>query len=780
MKTMRLVSRFVLPFLLHAPLLAQGLWLGPDPVAPSPDVTVPPPRRFDVHIVRTKIAAEIVDGVASTTIDQVFRNGGSSDAEGIWFLPLPAHAVADAFTMTVGGREMQGEVLDSKQARGIYEEIVRKRRDPGLLEYATDGLLRARIYPIPANGEVAVTVRLRQVLQPTGGLYEWRWPLRAAALGDAAAGPLGLDVQIRSRSKLGNVVSPHHGVAIERSSTGDARVSLEGAAERFEDLQVFYSLEQREFGLHLLTYRQAEEAGWFTMLVSPPRTLTLDKAPPRRFVQFVVDTSGSMAGDKIVQARRALTTFLQRLRPIDVFQVVTFASGVATFFPQPVTASAENVASALQKVERLEPLGGTNIAGALQQALSAQAPGTGDVVYLPQIVFVTDGEPTIGVTAPAQILDLAKQADWQQMRLFALGVGNDIDVRLIDDLVLQHRGARDFVRNQEKIEVKVDALCEKLAEPALTDVEVVCDGLDAFDVHPNRTRDLFCGEVMQVVGRYRDHGQRTVRVRGKQNGVQREFAFEVEFPALAAQHGFVQTLWARQHVASLLDAIRRHGTKPELVDEVRRLAQRYGIVTPYTSQLIVEEGMRLAGANAVRDGSRPYGGPTDSVPPPGGRGPTTGGRRGGLSGPATGGSMGPSTGGPAGPAAPIPLSDLGRARSGAGAVAESESMGSDDFYLGGTRRKAAAAGSPLTSQVPALIRNAGGRSFLVISDEFVEQGLPTDWQTQAIAIEAFSPAWFTLLAQNPALREILALGEKVAFRDGARIVRVQPAPAPAK
>ena len=751
---------------LCAPLSAQGLWIGPEPgPGPRPQPGPRLPAHGGVSIVRTAVHAEIVDGVATTTIDQVFRNAGDREAEGTWFLPLPPGAVADHFTMTVGGNEVRGEVLDAGRARSVYEAIVRQRRDPGLLEYADNGLLRARIYPIPAQGEVGVTVRVRQVLQPIGDVYEWVWPLRAARLGDATVGTIGLDVRIESQTPLGTVVAPYANAEIRRIGDREAVVTVEGAADAFEDLKVLYGLSRQEFGLHLLPYRLPGEPGWFTMLVSPPRSLATDVAPPRRCVQLVLDTSGSMAGAKIVQAKAAVRTFLNSLRPEDLFQVIPFASTVQPFFDVPQPATRANLDTALARVDALEAMGGTNISGALQRALEAPAIA-GD--HLPQVVFVTDGQPTMGVTKPQQLLELTRSADERQTRVFALGVGDDIDVVLLDDLVEQHRGARDFVRNQEQIEAKVEALCRKLAQPALTDVEVRCEGLDSLDVHPTRTRDLFCGETLQVVGRYRNSGTQRVVVRGKQNGVPREFVFDVEFPATATRHEFVQTIWARQHVASLLDAIRRNGAKAELVDEVKRLATQYGIVTRYTSQLIVEEGMRLAGVDARRGGHR---GPGDAMPA----------RRGGAAGPVgptAGGPGGPATGGPgAAGAASAPMERLGRTRTGAEAVEQSLETGSDEFFLGSARRDAAKSGRRADREGP-LVRRAAGRVFVQVGDDLVEQGLPADWAEQATVVEAFSDAYFSLLGEKPALRDVLALGERVVFRDGERIVHVRPEATP--
>ncbi|MCA8952557.1 MAG: VWA domain-containing protein [Planctomycetes bacterium] len=796
----RLLAALVLSVPLAAPALAQGLLLQPQP-QPAPGqqqhIAAPPTVVSGplVQLRKTAIRAEIVDGVATTTVEQTFFNRGGRDAEGTWFLPLPRGAVADGFTMTVGGVELAGEVLDAGQARSVYETIVRRKRDPGLLEYAGDGMLRARIYPIPPQQDVVVTVRLRQILEPLGNVFEWQWPLRSTKYGDTDQGALAMDVVIRSQSRISTVVTPHGDADIARKGDREARVTFEGGCAGLDDLRVLYGLSEQEFGLHLLTWRQLADPGYFTMLISPPQKVA---DAPRRCVQFVVDTSGSMKGDKIEQAKAALGMFLKSLRPRDLFQVVTFSSSVQPFFDGPRRATAENVDAALARVGQLEAKGGTNIAEALRVAFEVDTPAPDDGGdWLGQIVFVTDGQPTVGITQPDQILGLSRKSDRQETRLFALGVGDEIDVRLIDDLVEQHRGARDFVRNKEKIELKVDALCQKISQPALTDVEIRCDGLDSFDVHPARTRDMFCGEMLQVVGRYRDHGMKTVRVRGKQNGVRREFVFEVEFPKLAEEHTFVQTIWARAHVAALLDAIRKNGARQELVEEVRRLATRYGIVTPYTSQLIVEEGMRLGNqrlASTRRDGGigGAFRGPGDAVPVgrTAGAGMATGGPSGPSgptpSGPTTPGASGPSTAGPTtgGPGAgggrgAVGLERLGRARTGKAAVEESLATGSDDFFLGAGRKSditvATRNEAKKDQRERELVRRAAGRVFVAVGDDLVEQGLPQDWADKAVVIEAFSDDYFALVRSNPKLAEVVALGDRVVFRDGERIVHVKPA-----
>lgn len=804
-----LISLALIP---TAQLAAQGLLITPaGPTAPaeqaSSQQSTKPARnlRHGVHIVNTKIHADIVDGVATTTIDQTIHNNTRRIAEGTWFLPLPAGAVADAFTMTAGGKEITGEVLDASSARNVYESIVRKRRDPGLLEYAGEGMLRARIFPIPANGDVGITVRLRQVLQPTGGMFEWSFPLGVAKLGDAASGPVGLEVRIKSQTALASVVTPHADAEIRRQGDHGATISLEGKKGDLDDLRVLYGLSEQEFGLHMLPYRKKGEPGYFTLMLSPPRTLAEDKLPAR-LVQMVIDTSGSMKGNKIVQAKASLQTFLASLRPKDRFQILTFASGVEKFFDAPRFATAANIKAAAARVDTLEAMGGTNIAGALSRALEGATPTDDSSAEVTQIVFITDGQPTAGVTKPNEILQLTKELDRSRTRIFALGVGDRIDVRLLDDLVEQHHGARDFVSSKENIETKVDALCQKISRPALADVVVRIDGLDVFQHHPTNTRDLFCGEMMQVVGRYRDDGKHVVKITGSQNGKPVQYEFPVTFPKTSLKHSFVQTLWARQHIAALLGEVRRNGAKHELVTEIRQLATRYGIVTPYTSQLIVEEGMRLAGRTPrPRSRRQPiqYRGPADTKPPvPGGggavgrpSGPSTGGPAGPAapppSGPATGGPARLATGGPSGPrvgphgpisggrAAPrrggahgANIGDIGKSRTGKSAIKESKAIksGSDAFRVGSKKG--------LANQQQ--LRRADGRVFMTVDQHLVEQGLPKNWRKVAVVIEAYSKAYFDLLRQSPEVRKVLALGERIVFRDGKRIVHIKPVKKQAK
>src|SRR6185503_10402359 len=228
---------------------------------------LPPAVRMTQMVVRVAV----VDGVASTTLEQTWRNDGGGEAEATWILPLPNGAVADGFRMTVNGVPMTGDVLGADEARGVYESIVRQRRDPGLLEFFGRGCLRARIFPIPARGEVKVNVGFRALLPERLGVRCWSLALRAAGAEGLAPERIVLDLSIRSRKPIKNAFAPLAAIQVIQKDDHEVRASFEGspAALSESELAVYYGLSEAEFGLDLLTHRGPSDAeGTFLMLIS--------------------------------------------------------------------------------------------------------------------------------------------------------------------------------------------------------------------------------------------------------------------------------------------------------------------------------------------------------------------------------------------------------------------------------------------------------------------------------------------------------------------------------
>ena len=652
-------------------LLAGAIALAQGPSGPT-----------SVHGIRmTRLSAEvrIVDGVATTSLNQILHNDRSVQAEAIWVLPLPENAAADSFTMKVGGVEMKGEVLDAGRARGVYESIVRSRRDPGLLEYVGRGCLRARIFPIPPGSDVEVQVVFRQLLPMTNDLFRWSLPLNAFGFGKQPPELVVLDLSIDSRKPIRNVFSPSAGVHVMKKNDNRARASFEGRGASVSDkaLTVFYGLSDEEFGLDLLSYRkEGEEEGSFLMMVSP-KDYWAGQVNIEKEITFVLDTSGSMGGSKIVQAKEAIRLFLNSLNPEDHFNVIPFSTGAEPFFAAPVLASGKNLESALALVARVDATGGTNIADALDAALGRS---THEENRLPIVVFLTDGKPTVGETDANQLLRDAVERNHAGARIFVFGVGDDVNTILLDKLAAQNGGARDYVRQNETIEAKTSALFTKLSNPVLTDIELRVDGVEISRSVPAHLPDLFKGGRILLYGRYLGEGDHAIHLSGRVGNQDKAYVYEGSFASEPKrEHDFVPVLWAERRVGVLLDAIRMNGADGELLDEVARLGREYNIVTPYTAHLIVEEGLELSGVptntfEGPRRGAAWQGhrGPVPIPDPPGGGG------GGGGGGPSTPGPAGPSAPGPSGPATPGPA---GPAAPGGGGPAQPTTMGGRSMNL---------------------------------------------------------------------------------------------------
>ncbi len=708
-----------------------------------------------------RVTAEVRDGVATTRWRQVIRNHTSRPREARWVLPLPPGAAADQLRLTVDGVETTGEVLDAGRARGIYERIVRQRRDPALLEYDGQGCVRARVFPVPARGQVTLEVRFRHVLPQDGGLLAYRLPLSAPSVDGTRPDATTFDLSVHSTDPIVNVFSPLAGVEIARRDDHSLRISAEYDAPRTTggDGAVYWGTGDADFGVHLLTHRRPGEPGYFLALLSPKVELP-DGQRLAKSIQLVLDTSGSMKGDKIAQARAAVRFFLRSLHPEDHFNVVPFSTEARPFFSEPVPASAEHVAQALQLTATITARGGTNIEDALHCALRAAS----DDQRVPMTVLLTDGQPTVGTTDARTLVASAGSINDAGQRIFALGVGDDVNTHLLDHLAASTQGARSYIRPGEDIGIVTTGLLTKLSHPVLARPTLDLGGARVYGVMPQTLADLFRGSRVGVVGRYTEYGHHAVRLRGAVAGCQKEFVYEGTFAEECRDHEFLPALWAERRVAVLLESIRINGHAPELTEEVERLGVEFGLVTPFTSHLVIEESVRLGASPGPRTAALPRSG-TAATPRP--------------SGPASGGPSSPAP--PPGAAAAASkrrFERLGQQQTGAEAVADSRALvvGADQFFTGGTGGQRARPTTPPPAAPQT--RRAGGRTFYQVGEVWIDRAYGDQMRRHVRRIEAFSDDYFALLRAHPDLAACLALGPRVRIvLDAATPTVIETTPA---
>ena len=556
----------------------------------------PQPRPRQPLETRTHSADITIKGpVATVAVNAVFYNPNPYVMEGTYFFPLEANAAVDDFEMEINGKMVKGELLDADKARGIYEGIVRKMKDPGLLEFVGTKMLKCRVYPMAAHGETKVRLTYSLALRADGGMYEFTYPLRSAK---PEAGPIGntvVRVKVDQSAGIKTLYSPTHKVDVKRDGETKATLGFEQAKLLPQhDFKLYFSVSKKDIGLSVVTHKPAAENAYFLLTAAPKVEMKADEVQAKRLL-FVLDTSGSMQGEKIRQARDALKFCVNSLKPQDSFGIITFATEPTSFREAMIPASKDNVAAALEFIEKIEARGGTAINDALLLALKTIKGGKG----LPMVVFLTDGLPTIGETNVETIRKNVGGANGEKARIFVFGVGFDVNTTLLDKVAEDSHGAPDYVTPKENIEVKVSNFYGKVASPVLADLKLEVPGLKVVDMYPRTLGDLFHGQQLMVLGRFEGSGHKAVKLSGTVNGKAREFVFETHF-AETKENSFLPRLWATRKVAYLLDEIRLHGKNKELVDEVVRLGKRHGIMTPYTSFLVVEDSARPQVAQQMR------------------------------------------------------------------------------------------------------------------------------------------------------------------------------------
>ena len=703
------------------------------PERPIPQITLP--RALPIKSI--KIDTKISSQVATTHVEQVFRNDTNVTLEGTYLFPIPESASVAEFAIWDGDRRLVGEVRTREEARRIYDEIVRRQRDPGLLEYAGKDLFQASIFPIPPHSDKKLEITYTQVVRAEGGTVAYRYPLgtgrQLTQIGSVAG-----RVEVESKEPLRNIYSPTHAIDVKHNSDRRAVVSFESDSNKEpQDFQLFYTISKEDFGLTLLTHREAGKNGYFLLMISPKDDWS-DQEYSAKDVVFVVDTSGSMAEEgKMEKARAALLYGVRILRPQDRFNIISFAGEEHLMEAGMIAADANGRARGEAFVKALRPVGGTNINQSLLAALRQFIDS--DRERPKMLVFMTDGLPTVDETNVNRIVDNVHKAIKPGVRLFTFGVGYDVNTTLLDKLAAENGGVADYVEPKEDLEVKVSNFFSKVNYPVLTDLQLDMGGAQTDLVYPRGIPDVFRGSQVTLIGRYSnadDLSSVQLKLSGKSGGVTRSYTYtNLSFPLRSDANEYLPRLWATRRVGWLMEQVRSNGEQKELRDEIVDLGTRYGIVTPYTSYLALEPNNAVTVTNAPATLNT-----QDAV---------------------IGGNLNNLMRIEPGTAAPAPKV---RMATGAGAVQQSKSARAQqevEVLKDETRRDA--------------VRRAEGKTFYLIDGVWTDSEFKAGSGLPETAVTFGSDEYFALLKQNAKLGSFFSLGERVVVVFEGRIYRVNAA-----
>lgn len=740
-----------------APALAQAAGM----LVPT-DQSLPP-----LAIKYQRVEVDIKDQVAVTKMEQVFQNNVNRVLEATYIFPVPAEAAITDFAMYIKGKRVTAELLEKGKARKIYEDIVRRMRDPGLLEYMDRNLFKLRVYPIPAGGTQKLEIEYSQVLRRDAGMHCYTYPLKTPGQAARTLEDFTVTARITSKEAIKNVYSPTHQDLMGISRKGDHEVVIgfeKNRAVLDKDFVLYYTVSEKEFGLNLLTQRSKDQDGYFMLMITPQAEFEEAEILPRK-VCFVMDTSGSMSGEKVKQAKGALRHCVGNLKAKDSFNIVRFSTDVETFAEALVPANQANLEKARAFIDRMAARGGTDINGALLQGLRVvKTEAGGDETSPHMIVFLTDGLPTVGERDIDKIIANVSGANKRKSRIFVFGVGHDVNTRLLDRIAEDNRGIREYVAPNENIEVKVSLFFNKLSKPVLSDISLAVDKVKIKDHYPRELPDLFAGTQVSLFGRFEGSGHVAITLSGTSQAKGKEYVYEASFPKEESSHPFVERLWATRKVGYLLDEIRLHGENKELKEEVICLSKAFGIATPYTSYLIVEDQDRSRLGLARQPGE------TRAALRDAPIGFRYGGRGVGAA----------DRGGARAARVPAPSVEALRERREAESILGSGERAGADWYLKPDAGKEAVALSRgidelrkgIADKPKALsIRKVEGKTFEYVLGFWVDKEFKKD--TETIEVKYLSDAYFELIKREPKLQKVFALGENLVVVLGKKAIVIQ-------
>jgi Ca-activated chloride channel family protein len=591
------------------------------------DVVIPQSRSFafvrdrpGVEIVAVRASVKILEETAATTLEVELANPGTQPAEAVLLLPVPDGAAVSGFAFEGPAPEPTAKVLPRDQARRLYDEIVNRLRDPALLEFAGFNLIRSSLFPVPARGRQRVQLTYEHLLDRDGQRIDYVLP-RSESL--AARTPWEIRAEVRSKAKVSMVYSPSHDLVTKRVDASHVSVNLaESSRMNPGSFRLSFLRETGELTASLFAYPDPKVGGgWFLLMAGLPAASSEERGRVKREVTLVIDRSGSMAGTKMDQARAAALQVIEGLSDGERFNVIDYSTAVARFADAPVAKDRAVTLQARDYVAALRPGGGTNIYDALSEALRQPH----EEGFLPIVLFLTDGVPTVRNTSEPAIRELVEKGNVHRRRFFTFGVGADVNAPLLDRIADATRASTTYVLPGEDVEVKVAQVYKRLYGPVLADVKVETLGADGRpdtrrmrDLIPSEVPDRFDGDSVIVLGQYSGEEPLEFRIRGEYLGRPREFRFSFGVERATTRNAFVPRLWATRRIAYLVDQVRELGaamsTAPvggppvaigdprfrELTDEILRLSTEFGILTEYTS-FLATDGANLGSWRELAD-----------------------------------------------------------------------------------------------------------------------------------------------------------------------------------
>jgi len=560
----------------------------------------------------TDIDLSVSGLVARVSVRQKFLNDGPEWVEGIYVFPLPDDAAVDRLRMHIGERFIEGEIREKEQARKEYEQAKTEGKKASLIEQQRANLFTTSVANIGPGEEITIEIEYLQNLNYDEGTFSLRFPLTLTPRfipGDPLPNRKGsgwapdttrvsdaslitppvvvdsddhkvtLNANINAGVPLEIIASRYHPIDVQESTDGYTVSLMNETAPLDHDIELIWRPVPNAAPRAMVFSQTHKDTPYVLLMLLPPNESASNFVVMPRELIFVIDTSGSMHGTSIDQAKRALILALDGLRPTDRFNVIQFNSITHSIFPRSVTADAGRLRMARSYVRSLKANGGTNMRPALEKALQATTFET----HLRQVIFITDGS----VGNEQELYSLIEQ-DLGRARLFTVGIGSAPNGWFMRKAAEAGRGTYSYISALHEIDEKMQRLIRKLEKPQITDIEVQWpDGLDPV-VYPDTVPDLYAGEPIIVKARFENQPRPGDFAKISGDSAAGRWGGEISLAGVGDSAG-IAALWARARIERLLDDQRRGKGPDETRAAVVATALEHHLVSRFTSLVAVDK-----------------------------------------------------------------------------------------------------------------------------------------------------------------------------------------------
>jgi len=546
----------------------------------------PPIKHYTLTQKSLDISVDINDTRAITNIEQTFINDFGRKLEGVYYFPIPKESKFEKIFITLNGNEVETEMITGLHVRSIFKDILTTYNDPALLKYVNQDLIEIDIGEIESSATKFLKINIIEELIPIGNRIEYCLPFNIYKDEFLPLQDFKVSAGIQSKADIKSLFCPSFDAEIARTDDHHALMAFSRTDYNLkDDLKLYFTTESGDLSCNILDYKPSiARDGFFQIEIAP--AMAIDSLQiVEKDITFVLDCSGSMSGEKMEQAKRALLYCVNNLNEKDNFNLVRFSTDAEHLFKQLKPNNPDNLNRAKSYISTLVARGSTNIDEALDIALKMEKDPTRPYM----IVFITDGKPTRGVTQEGALLESVKRKNSNNAKIFTFGIGDDLNTHLLDNITEMTNAYSTYISSDENIELKLSSFYNKVSSPILTDLSISFEGVKTSNSFPNILPDLYQGQALALYGRYLDWGPGKLLLDGKMNNLDQHFEFDLNFDKEEFNYEHIGYLWASRRAGQLIEKLRRQHGDTTSVNELIDISKNYGIITPYTGKFLLDD-----------------------------------------------------------------------------------------------------------------------------------------------------------------------------------------------